>query len=57
MKDEEGPTSTRAFAWLKAPAIAFTFKTLLRHDAKRTLTPRKVDMKFGRRHNYHKTLC
>ena len=32
--------STRAFSWLKAPTSAFTFKTLLRHYAKRALTPR-----------------
>ena len=31
---------TRAFSWLKAPTGAFTFKTLLIHYAKRTLTPR-----------------
>ena len=31
---------TRAFSWLKAPTRAFTFKTLLRHYAKRALTPR-----------------
>ena len=31
---------TRAFSWLKAPTSAFTFKTLLRHYAKRALTPR-----------------
>ena len=30
---------TRAFSWLKAATTAFTFKTLLRHYAKRTLTP------------------
>ena len=35
---EKAPT--RAFSWLKAPTSAFTFKTLLRHYAKRTLTPR-----------------
>ena len=29
----------RAFSWLKAPTSAFTFKTLLRHYAKQTLTP------------------
>ena len=29
----------RAFSWLKAPTITFTFKTLLRHYAKRALTP------------------
>ena len=30
---EKAPT--RAFSWLKAPTSAFTFKTLLRHYAKR----------------------
>ena len=30
---------TRAFSWLKAATIAFTFKTLLRHYAKQALTP------------------
>ena len=29
---EKAPT--RAFSWLKAPTIAFTFETLLRHFAK-----------------------
>ena len=33
---EKAPT--RAFSWLKAPTSAFTFKTLLRHYAKRALT-------------------
>ena len=42
---EKAPTRpllgpTRAFSWLKAPTCAFTFKTLLRHYAKRALTPR-----------------
>ena len=32
---------TRAFSWLKAPTSAFTFKTLLRHYAKQTLTHSK----------------
>ena len=35
---EKAPT--RAFSWSKAPTSAFTFKTLLRHYAKRALTPR-----------------
>ena len=35
---EKAPT--RAFSWLKAATTAFTFKTLLRHYAKQTLTPR-----------------
>ena len=30
----------RVFSWLKAPTSAFTFKKLLRHYAKQTLTPR-----------------
>ena len=34
---EKAPT--RAFSWLKAATTAFTFKTLLRHYAKRALTP------------------
>ena len=42
-------TPTRAFSWLEA-----LFKTLLRLYAKGTLTPRKVDVKSGSRHNYHK---
>ena len=29
----------RAFSWLRAPTTAFTFKTLLRHYAKQSLTP------------------
>ena len=33
----EGPD--RAFSRLKAPTSAFTFKTLLRHYARRALTP------------------
>ena len=35
---EKAPT--RDFSWLKAPTSAFTFKTLLRHYAKRALTQR-----------------
>ena len=38
-----------AFSWLKAPTSAFTFKTLLRHYAKRAFT-----VKLGPRRNYHK---
>ena len=34
---EKAPS--RAFSWLKAANTAFTLKTLLRHYAKRTLTP------------------
>ena len=33
---EKAPT--RAFSWLKAATTAFTFKTLLRHDAEWALT-------------------
>ena len=49
---EKAPT--RAFSWLKAPTSAFTFKTLLRHFAKRALTPRSLNVKLGPRRNYHK---
>ena len=49
---EKAPT--RAFSWLKAATTAFTFKTLLRHYAKRTLTPRSLNVKLGPRRNYHK---
>ena len=42
-----------AFSWLKAPATAFTFKTLLRHYAKRALTPWSLNVKLGPRRNYH----
>ena len=31
----------------KAPTSAFTFKTLLRHYAKRMFTPRSLHMKLG----------
>ena len=41
---EKAPTW--AFSWLKAPTSAFPFKTLLRHYAKQTLTPQKVDVKL-----------
>ena len=34
---EKAPTTP--FSWLKAATTAFTFKTLLRHYAKRALTP------------------
>ena len=37
----EGPI--RAFSWLKAATTASTFKTLLRHYAKRTLTPQSLN--------------
>ena len=39
---EKAPT--RAFSWLKAATTAFTFKTLLRHYAKRALTPRSLNV-------------
>ena len=37
---EKAPT--RAFSWLKAATTAFTFKTLLRHYAKRALTAQSL---------------
>ena len=43
-----------AFSWLKVATTAFTFKILLRHYAKRVLTPRSLNMKLGPRRNYHK---
>ena len=46
--------ATRAVSWLKTPTSAFTFKTLLRHYAKRALTPRSLNVKLGPRRNYHK---
>ena len=49
---EKAPT--RAFSWLKAPTSTFTFKTLLRHYAKRALTPWSLNVKLGPRRNYHK---
>ena len=49
---EKAPT--RAFSWLKAATTAFTFKTLLRHYAKRALTPRYLNVKLGLGRNYHK---
>ena len=42
---EKAPT--RAFSWLKAATTDFTFKTLLRHYAKRALTPRSLNVKLG----------
>ena len=48
---EKAPTSV--FSWLKAASTAFTFKTLLRHYAKRALTPRSLNVKLGPRLNYH----
>ena len=49
---EKAPT--RAYSWLKAATTAFTFKTLLWHYAKRTLTARSLTVKLGPRRNYHK---
>ena len=49
-----GKAPTRAFSWLKAANTAFIFKTLLRHYAKQTLTPRSLNVKLGPRHNCHK---
>ena len=46
--------ATRAFSWLKAATTAFTFKTLLRHDAKQPLTPRSLNVKLGPRRKGHK---
>ena len=48
---EKAPT--RAFSWVTAPTSALTFKTLLRHYAKRALTPRSLNVKLGPRRNYH----
>ena len=42
---EKAPT--RAFSWLKAATTAFTFKTLLKHYAKRALTPQSLNVKLG----------
>ena len=44
-----------AFSWLKAATTAFTLKTLLRHYAKRALTPQSLNVKLGPRRGY-KTL-
>ena len=45
---------TRAFSWLKTATTTFTFKTLLRHYAKRALIPLSLNVKLGPRRNYHK---
>ena len=45
---------TRAFSWLKTATTTFTFKTLLRHYAKRALTPRSLNMKLGLQRKGHK---
>ena len=39
---------------LKEPASAFTLKTLLRHYAKRALTPRALNVELGPRRKGHK---
>ena len=49
---EKAPT--RAFSWLKAATTAFTFKRLLRHYAKRALTPLSLNVKLGPRHKSQK---
>ena len=49
---EKAPT--RAFSWLKAAPTAFTFQTLLRHYAKRALTPRFLNVKLDPRRKGHK---
>ena len=46
--------AARAFSWLKVTTSAFTFKTLLRHYAKRALTPRSLNVKLCPRRNFHK---
>ena len=48
---EKAPTRA---SWLKAATTAFTFKTLLRHYAKWTLTPRSLNVKLGLRRKGHK---
>ena len=52
---EKAPT--RTFSWLKAATTGFTFKTLLRHYAKRALTPRSLNVKLGPRRKYHEGLA
>ena len=47
---EKAPTR----AWLKVPTSAFTFRTLLRHYAKQTLTPRSLNVKLGLQRKCHK---
>ena len=49
-----GKAPTRAFSWLKVPTSAFTFKTLIRHYAKRALTPRSRNVKLGPQRKGHK---
>ena len=41
-------------AWVKAATTAFTFKTLLRHYAKRALTLQSLNVKLGPRRKGHK---
>merc|ERR1712242_670199 len=50
---EKAPT--RAFSWLKAATTAFTFKTLLRHYAKRALTPQSLNVKLGPQRKGHRS--
>ena len=44
----------KAFSWLKVATTASTFKTLLRHFAKRALTPLSLNVKLGPRRKGHK---
>ena len=46
--------SYKGLTWLKAPTSAFTLKTLLRHYAKRALTPRSLHVKLGPQHKSQK---
>ena len=41
---EKAPTW--ALSWLKVATTAFTFKTLIRHYAKRPLTPQSLNVKL-----------
>ena len=43
---EKAPT--RAFSWLNAATTAFTFKTLLRHYAKRAFIPQSLNVSPSR---------
>ena len=44
----------RRFVITEKANTACTFNTLLRHYAKRALTPRSLNVKLGPRRNYHK---
>ena len=44
----------RRFVITEKATTACTFNTLLRHYAKRALTPRSLNVKLGPRRNYHK---